>query len=64
MEINYDALVNMMIMAKVNEKSPTSAKLFNVFLKRGISMSDAMAILLEMLTLIEEMAKEEEAKDD
>lgn len=59
MDINYSALVNAVIMAKIKQENPMSAKLINVFLKRGISASEAMEMLLEMICLIEEMEQEQ-----
>lgn len=64
MDFNYEAIVNMMIMAKIKENDPIGAKVFNIFLKRGISVTDAMAILLELITLSKEVEKGEEAKDE
>ena len=64
MDFNYEALVNMMILARIKESNPIGAKVFNVFLKRGISVTDAMAILLELVTLSKEVEKGEEAKDE
>lgn len=64
MDFNYEALVNMMILARIKENDPIGAKVFNVFLKRGISVTEAMAILLELLTLGKEIEKGEEAKDE
>lgn len=64
MDFNFDAIIKMAILAEAHKKSPASAKLLNVFLKRGISIQDALAILLEMTTLAKQMTKEEETDND
>lgn len=55
MDFDFNSIVNMAVMAEAYKKSPQSAKLLNVFLKRGISLTDTLAILLEMTTLVKEM---------
>lgn len=52
---NFEGLINTLLMAKINEKSPVAAKIFNVFQKRGIPVVDAMAMLMELIAIAEEI---------
>ena len=55
MKIDFKALVEMMALAEIKKKNPKIAELYGVFMKRGISMSVAQEMLLEIVTLASEM---------
>ena len=59
---NFEGLINTLLMAKINEKSPEAAKIFNVFLKRGIPVVDAMAMLMELIAIAEEIQENGEGE--
>ena len=60
MKIDYKALMELIALAEIQKTDPKSAKLYSVFMKRGISMTDAMAILFDLCALI----AEEEGEDN
>lgn len=59
MKIDYKALAELIALAEVKKKSPTLAKLYAVFMKRGISMSETFKMLTEIIELIDELEGEE-----
>lgn len=59
MKVNYKALAELIALAEINKRDPMIAKLYGVFMKRGISLSEANEMLLEMVTLIGEMEQEQ-----
>ena len=60
MEFDFNALINTVLLAKIDQKSPQAAKVFNIFAKRGINAIDAMAMLLEICAIAEEMENADE----
>ena len=56
--------MNAAIIEEIRKQSPIAAKLFDVFAKRGISVTEAMAMTLEVIALIEEMKQSEEQKNE
>ena len=60
MKIDYKALAELIALAEIKKRDPMIAKLYGVFTKRGISLSEANEMLLEMVTLIGEMEEGEE----
>ena len=64
MEYDFNSLVNAAIIAEIEKDSPIAAKLFKVFAKRGISVTEAMAMTLEVIAIIEEMQQSEEQTND
>ena len=57
MNIDFNALIDTMLRAQIAKSDPQMAKLFNVFTKRGISVMDAMAMLMEISAIAEESKK-------
>lgn len=57
MNIDFNALFDTMLRAKIASSDPQMAKLFNVFTKRGISVMDAMSMLMEISVIAEESKK-------
>jgi hypothetical protein len=55
MEFDFNSIINSIILAKIKNKDERQAKLLNVFLKRGISLSDTVAILMEIGAIALEM---------
>lgn len=55
MEIDYNRLLNAMLLANLKTSDPLMAKLIRVFTKKGIPVVDAMAMLLEIGTIAQEM---------
>ncbi len=55
MEFDFNSIINSLLLAEIKKKDKTQAKLLNVFLKRGISFSDALAMLMEIGTIALEM---------
>lgn len=55
MEFDFNAIINSMLLAEIGKQDKNQAKLLNVFLKRGISFSDALAMLMEIGTIALEM---------
>ena len=59
MEFDFNAIINSMLLAEIGKQDKNKAKLLNVFLKRGISFSDALAMLMEIGTIALEMQEGE-----
>lgn len=59
MKFDYKALAELIALAEVKKQSPTLAKLYAVFMKRGISMSETFEMLAEIVGLINELEEEE-----
>ena len=57
MNIDFNALIDTMLRAQIAKSDPQMAKLFNVFTKRGISVMDAMSMLMEISAIAEESKK-------
>ena len=64
MKIDFKALAELIAMAEVKKRNPTIAKLYAVFMKRGISMSETFNMLNEILELVNEMEEERGEKND
>ena len=54
MNIDGKAILEAMLRASITSSDPQLAKLLGIFTKRGISVMDALAILLELSVLAEE----------
>ena len=54
MQVDFNALMNAMLMAKMETKSPQAAKIFAVFERRGISVIEAMSMLIEICAIAEQ----------
>ena len=59
MKIDYKALAELIALAEVKKQNPTLAKLYAIFMKRGISMSETFDMLAEIVALIDELEGEE-----
>lgn len=59
MKIDYKALAELIALAEMKKENPAVAKLYSIFMKRGISMSETFAMLMEMLALIAEFEEGE-----
>lgn len=59
MKINFKALAELIALAEVKKQNPTIAKLYSVFMKRGISMSETFNMLNEILELANELEEGE-----
>ena len=57
MKIDFKALAELIAMAEIKKQNPTIAKLYAVFMKRGISMSETFNMLTEILELVNELEK-------
>lgn len=57
MNIDYDALLDTLIKAKIASSDPQMSKLLAVFTKRGISVFAAMPMLMEIAAIAEEMSR-------
>lgn len=55
MEFDFNSIINSLLLAEIKKQDKNQAKLLNVFLKRGISFSDALAMLMEISTIALEM---------
>ena len=55
MNIDFTALLDTMIMLRAETESPITAKLLKVFTKRGIKVTDAMSMLMEICTIAGEL---------
>ena len=55
MEFDLNSIINSLLLAELKKQDENQAKLLNVFLKRGISFSDALAMLMEIGTIALEM---------
>ena len=55
MEFDFNSIINSLLLAELKKQDENQAKLLNVFLKRGISFSDALAMLMEIGTIALEM---------
>lgn len=55
MDFDFAAILNSMMIAKVDQKNPYVAKILNVFAAKGIGVMDAMAMLMEISAIAEEM---------
>ena len=63
MDIDFNAIINMAILAEVKKQDPTQAKLLNVFVKKGIPVTEAIAMLLEIATIAQEIQEKENDTD-
>ena len=63
MEFNFNVLLDEIMLASIKKENPTVAKMIRVFTKRGISVTDAMAMIME-IGLIAEQAKNEEGETE
>lgn len=61
MDFDFNSIINSLLLAELKKQDESQAKLMNVFLKRGISFSDALAMLMEIGTIALEM---QEGKDN
>ena len=59
MEFDFNSIINSLLLAELKKQDESQAKLMNVFLKRGISISDALAMLMEIGTIALEMQEGE-----
>ena len=57
MNIDGKALLDAMLRASIASSDPQGAKLLDIFTRRGISIIDAMAMLIELAALAEENTK-------
>ena len=48
MNMDGNALLDLMLKAKIASSDPRMAKILDVFTKRGIAVTDALAMLLEI----------------
>ena len=60
MEIDYNAIINMAILAEVKKQDPAQAKLLNVFVKKGIPVMEAIAMLMEIGTIAQEIQERDD----
>lgn len=61
MEIDYNKLLNGILLAQLEQSDPLMRKLITVFARKGIPVVDAMAMLMEIGTIAEEMQKRGDA---
>ena len=56
MSANFDfsAILNMLISAEISKQDPKIGKILNVFAKKGISVMDALAMMMEISTIVGE----------
>lgn len=59
MKIDFNAVLNTLIIAGINQENPMMAKILMVFAKKEIPVMEAMAMLLEIAEIIKQEEKEE-----
>lgn len=59
MSFDFKSMLESMLLGQLAKDNPDVAKIFNVFRKYGISIMDAMAMLMELATIAQEIQKKE-----
>lgn len=59
MEFDFKAILDTMMMAQIEKDDPEHARLIKVFTKKGITVVDAIAMLMEIATIAQEIQENE-----
>ena len=57
MSFDFKAMLDLMLLGELAKDNPDLAKIFKVFRKYGISIMDAMAMLMELAAIAQEIEK-------